>query len=289
MFRVLTQYYNPNSSGSFDLSEARKAGWEELTGVLKLKVYWFSFTFIGLLISLSGSFDTDFIEPVGKRTAFVVTFLLVSGFACAVLTSINRAITGLSSLKQLDVVVKIAFLWVVIITIPARIMINYLGDVPLTTTHIIRSGVHGASIALLITIIMYLHGRRKRAVRRKLARNDAAIVEAEQQKEVPVKPELNVRLPYYIESEDHYLKMVYLGKVEFIRANLGEVAASFAARGLRCHKSYWVSRSAIERRRRQGRQLLLVLKDGTEIPVGRSFEKKVRALLDVGSELQLTN
>lgn len=280
MFKVLRQYYRQDNDDFTDIHEARKAGWEEFKGVLKLKAYWFSFAILGLLISLTGSFDTSLIEHLGTRTAFVLGFLLVSGVAGAVLSSIYRMITGQSSLRRFDVTIKVGFLWVAIATIPARFMINYLGDVPLTMTHFFRSLVHGSSMALLVTVIMYVMWRRKNAAKRKAALNAAAAAESETRKMTNSIPAFERRLPYYIESEDHYLKMVYLGKVEFIRANLSEVAAEFASRGMRCHKSYWVSRSAIERRRRQGRQLLLVLKDGTEIPVGRSFEKQVRASLD---------
>lgn len=273
-------YYNSSARVSFDASEAMKLGWEEFKGILNLKAYWFSFITIGLVISFTGSFDTYYIYPLENRIAFVIPFLLISGLCCAVLASIHRALTGISCLKRFDVVVKIAFLWVLIATIPARFIINYLGDVPLTATQIIRSVVHGSSIALLITIIMYVIAQRKRAAKRKQDAIDAETPPIESPKGTDAVPDSHVRLPYYIESEDHYLKMVYLGKVEYIRANLGEVAAGFACRGLRCHKSYWVARTAIERRRREGRQLLLVLKDGTEIPVGRSFEKGVRTLLD---------
>ena len=210
----------------------------------------------------------------------MVSFLLVSGLGCAVLASIYRMITGLSTFKNFDIVAKVGILWVIVATFPARFLINYLGEVPMTANQVMQTGVHGASIALSVTVIMYILARRKSAARRELKRLQAAqAVSTGPETDDPVKA-FDGKMPYYIESEDHYLKMVYLGKVEFIRANLSEVAAGFATRGMRCHKSYWVSRSAIEKRRRHGRQLLLVLKDGTEIPVGRSFEKRVRASLD---------
>lgn len=287
MFNVLRQSDSSNTSVTIDASGMKSAAWDEFNGILNLKAYWFSFVFIGVVISATGSFDTHFIEPVSKRMAFMVAFLLTSGLACAVIATIYRVITGLSSLKQFDVVAKVGFVWVAIATIPTRFMINYMGDVPITATQIVRSIVHGSSIALLVIVIMYFIAERKRAANRKRTSTKTTVVETERPKGPNLAPNVHVRLPYYIESEDHYLKMVYLGKVEFIRANLCEVAAGFAARGLRCHKSYWVSRSAIERRRRDGRQLLLVLKDGTEIPVGRSFEKEVRALLDARSNPQL--
>lgn len=280
MFQLLSRYYKTTLNGNFDAEEAKKAGWDEFAGILNLKTYWLSYVLIALLISFTGSYDTSYIESVSVRTTFTVSFLLVSGLGCAVLASIYRMITGRSSFKNFDIVVKCGILWVLIAAFPARFMISYLGDVPLTAAQVMQTGVHGFSIALSVTVIMYIWARRKSAARQKLKETQAAEAKFESiQTSDPIQA-FEGQMPYYIESEDHYLKMVYLGNVEFIRANLCEVAAGFAARGMRCHKSYWVSRSAIERRRRQGRQLLLVLKDGTEIPVGRSFEKRVRASLD---------
>ena len=285
MFKVLSQTNIHLNDGSVKYIELIKEGWDEFAGILKLKVYWPSIVFIGLLISFTGSFDTDSIASLETRTVFVVSFLLGSGIGCALLAGIYRAFTGISSLRRFDIVVKISVLWVLVATIPARIMISYLSNEPLTAMQFFRSAIHASSITFLVIIIMYIFGQRRYVAKRKQARAEAAAGRNEKQITPEPTPAFEGRLPYYIESEDHYLKMVYLGNVEFIRANLNEVAAGFSSRGMRCHKSYWVSLSAIEKRRRQGRQLLLVLKDGTEIPVGRSFEKKVRASLDAGMAL----
>lgn len=292
--------------------EALRAGWEEFAGVVRLKVYWASFIAIGLIIAWTGSFDSMYIEAIPLRFGAIIGFLLFSGFTCAAIAGLCRAIAGVSSLRKFETVIKIAAFWVLIATVPARLMINYLGDMPITTVSIMRSAIHGSSIAFLVIVVMYLFGQRKYLAKRKLAREVelareeqvlheeklASEVEAvenpvekgntEEKKEIrtekkqteEIAPRRLIPSPFYIVSEDHYLKIVYLGREEFIRANLTEVASRLGQKGFRCHKSYWVSRSAIDKRRRQGRRLLLILKDGTEIPVGRSFEKSVRSFFE---------
>jgi hypothetical protein len=79
----------------------------------------------------------------------------------------------------------------------------------------------------------------------------------------------------FIEAEDHYVKLVYGDRVEHKRARFGEVIAGFSQLGLQVHKSFWVRRASVKGTRRQGRRLMHILEDGTEIPVGRSNERKV--------------
>lgn len=80
---------------------------------------------------------------------------------------------------------------------------------------------------------------------------------------------------HYVEAEDHYVKFVYRDRVEHKRARFTDVIASLGAAGLRVHKSFWVNSAVVTGTRRAGRRLVLVLHDGTEIPVGRSNERMV--------------
>ena len=80
---------------------------------------------------------------------------------------------------------------------------------------------------------------------------------------------------HYVEAEDHYVKLVFSDRVEHKRARFSDVIDSLGDVGLRVHKSFWVNRRFVTGTRRSGRRLVLVLKDGVEIPVGRSNERKV--------------
>ncbi|MEL6437508.1 MAG: LytTR family DNA-binding domain-containing protein, partial [Pseudomonadota bacterium] len=131
-----------------------------------------------------------------------------------------------------------------------------------------RTIVHASFVVLVMLMFMYvLHFRHLSA-----KADDFASAEA-----VDTPPST----PSYMESEDHYLKCVNDGGVEVVRASLTEFAGKFGNLGFRCHKSFWVAQHAVDHKRRDGRRLLLVLKDGTEIPVGRSYEKSVLSRLSV--------
>lgn len=86
---------------------------------------------------------------------------------------------------------------------------------------------------------------------------------------------------HYVEAEDHYVKLVFKDRVEHKRARFGDVINGLGDSGLRVHKSFWVNRSIVARARRAGRRMVLVLTDGTEIPVGRSNERAVIDALPV--------
>lgn len=90
---------------------------------------------------------------------------------------------------------------------------------------------------------------------------------------------------HYVEAEDHYVKLVFSDRVEHKRARFSDVIEDLGETGMRVHKSFWVNRAQVTGTRRAGRRLVLVLRDGVEIPVGRSIERKVVDALSPSSEM----
>lgn len=84
-----------------------------------------------------------------------------------------------------------------------------------------------------------------------------------------------VAAPLYMEAEDHYVKLVWENSVEIRRMSLADAMRAWEGKGVQIHRSYWVSFPAIEGRLRKGRNLAIRLRNGAELPVGRSFEKKM--------------
>jgi DNA-binding LytR/AlgR family response regulator len=80
---------------------------------------------------------------------------------------------------------------------------------------------------------------------------------------------------HYVEAEDHYVKFVLRDRVEHRRARFSDVIGRLGDTGLQVHKSFWVNKSAVAGTRRTGRRMVLVLQDGTQIPVGRANERMV--------------
>ena len=77
--------------------------------------------------------------------------------------------------------------------------------------------------------------------------------------------------------EDHYLRVHTSEGSDVILCRMEDAARELAgAQGLRVHRSYWVARAAIREVRRRGKQPLLVLENGLEVPVGRTYAPRVR-------------
>ena len=241
---------------------------EEFKNLLKTKAYWFSFLLVFTVGPLLGAFDSDRISAMEVRLFFGYCICIVSIFACAALAGVFRALSGNSALEKMDVVAKIAVIWVLIATLPIRIAFTAVLDVPLTFGELANGIINGLSNAFFVSLVWGL------------TQFGEVFLYGKQGPRVFANPRQHV--PDYIESEDHYLKMVSRNDVKIMRANLGNAAENLGEAGFRCHKSYWVSHGAIKDRRRLGRQLFLVLNDGTEIPVGRSFEKQVRSIMGSG-------
>ena len=81
----------------------------------------------------------------------------------------------------------------------------------------------------------------------------------------------------YMRMEDHYLRVftdegdgMTLHRMSDATRDLAETD------GMQVHKSWWVSEAAIDEIRQENRKRIIRTKDGTEIPVGRSFEGDLR-------------
>lgn len=81
----------------------------------------------------------------------------------------------------------------------------------------------------------------------------------------------------YMQMEDHYLRVftdegdgLALHRMRDAKRDLCQTD------GLQVHKSWWVSAAAVAGIRQENRKRIIQMRDGTEIPVGRSFEKDLR-------------
>ncbi len=250
-----------------DIETTKARAYEEFKDVIRHKAYWFTFVFCGSMVALTGAFDSGLIEPLVLRLLYFNCLMLVSAVVAAMIASIAAVLVGQSVNLRIDLGAVVAFILIVIMIIPHRTAFAYLSGTELTFSVLAKSfvqatlfGFGGLAICYALKYVGDLLEGRKRA-----------------NKFAPVRPTpaKDANMPIYSQSEGHYLKIVRESGVDVIRARLSEIEDRYGVHGLRCHKSYWVSRSAIDKRRREGRQMILVLKDGTDIPVGRSYEKRV--------------
>jgi DNA-binding LytR/AlgR family response regulator len=82
---------------------------------------------------------------------------------------------------------------------------------------------------------------------------------------------------YAVEADDHYLKVRTSKGAELILMRLSDALVELeGVEGVQTHRSWWVAKAGVaDIRRRDGRSVLL-LKDGTEAPVSRTYAKAVR-------------
>ncbi|MFD2367049.1 LytTR family DNA-binding domain-containing protein [Pseudoduganella sp. GCM10020061] len=117
---------------------------------------------------------------------------------------------------------------------------------------------------------------------------------AEAQPEMPVQPEappagirpqpFMARIPSHLGkellalgAEDHYLRVITPAGSDLILMRLGDALKELdESTGLQVHRSWWVAHDAVRTIRRDGAKLTLVLSDGLEVPVSRTYSAAVR-------------
>ena len=81
----------------------------------------------------------------------------------------------------------------------------------------------------------------------------------------------------YMRMEDHYLRVITDEGDGMTLHRMSDATRDLAETdGMQVHKSWWVSAAAIDEIRQENRKRIIRTKDGTEIPVGRSFESDLR-------------
>jgi hypothetical protein len=102
----------------------------------------------------------------------------------------------------------------------------------------------------------------------------------------PEPPRFLERLParlrgaelWAVESEDHYLRLHTSQGQDLILLRLADAVAELdGIEGMQVHRSWWVARAAIAEARRGDGRATLTLKDGSEVPVSRTYAKALRA------------
>lgn len=82
-----------------------------------------------------------------------------------------------------------------------------------------------------------------------------------------------------VEAEDHYLRLHTSKGQDLILLRLADAVDELTGiEGAQVHRSWWVARDAIADARRGDGRATLVLKDGSEVPVSRTYAKVIRDL-----------
>ena len=80
-----------------------------------------------------------------------------------------------------------------------------------------------------------------------------------------------------VEAEDHYLRLHTSKGQDLILLRLADAVAELdGIEGAQVHRSWWVARDAITDARRGDGRAVLTLKDGSEVPVSRTYARLLR-------------
>ncbi len=76
-----------------------------------------------------------------------------------------------------------------------------------------------------------------------------------------------------LSSEDHYLRVYTNLGEELILMRLADAVRELdGAPGVQVHRSWWVAKAGVSDARRDNGKLVLVLKNGTDVPVSRTYQ-----------------
>lgn len=82
-----------------------------------------------------------------------------------------------------------------------------------------------------------------------------------------------------LQMHDHYLAVHTTAGQQLVLCRMDDAARELHGLGQRVHRSWWVAYAAIAAVRRHNGRLRLILHDGREVPVGRTYQQQVRTEL----------
>lgn len=80
-----------------------------------------------------------------------------------------------------------------------------------------------------------------------------------------------------LEMHDHYLAVHSTIEKQLILCRMGDAARELEDLGLRVHRSWWVANAAVVKTVRHGQRQFLILTDGRQVPVGKTYRDKLRS------------
>ncbi|MBX5189879.1 response regulator transcription factor [Rhizobium sp. NZLR3b] len=243
----------------------------ELQVFLHSRRFWGTFAAIVLLFAVTGPYGTMESMAFGERLAY---WLALHALAWAI--AILCAITAERLLREM---VASMFARMMAGSLTAALPIGFaigLVDYAFTgETTTLESGLHRALFAIplcaLFCLLTYMAMSQKiaDAAEPQETSADASILDR-------LKPENRGSL-LRLSVQDHYTEVVTSRGRELVLLRFADALKETAATpGLRVHRSHWVADAHVESLKRDNGRLLILTRDGTEIPVSRSYAEDVR-------------
>lgn len=243
----------------------------ELQVFLHSRRFWGTFAAIVLLFAVTGPYGTMENMAFGERLAYWLT-LHALAWAIAILCAVTAERLLRGTIASMFARMMAGSL---IAALPIGFAVGLVDHVFIGEATTLESGLQRALFAMplcaLFCLLTYM------AMSQKIAEAAAA------QETSPatsildrLKPENRGAL-LRLSVQDHYTEVVTSRGRELVLLRFADALKETAATpGLRVHRSHWVADAHVESLKRDNGRLLILTRDGTEIPVSRSYAEDVR-------------
>lgn len=222
----------------------------------------------GLFLTFSGAFGTDE-APLGLRLSYWMGLMLLGylwgAFVSRYFFNSGRRRTGNIWLDAIVASLVMSGPFTLAVWAASRAIFN--SNAPLSALPILFGPVLLVSLAL--TAINMLIETRSAAT------GPDAPTPVKFLERLPLK--LRGAEVWAVEAEDHYLRLHTSRGQDLILMRLADAVSELdGIEGTQVHRSWWVARDAIADARRGDGRAVLTLKDGSEVPVSRTYAGVLR-------------
>ena len=220
----------------------------------------------GVFLAISGAFGTGD-TPLGRRFLYWLLLMalgyLWGAFVARFFFAADRRRTGNLWLDAFVASIVMSGPFTIVVWIASSTLFD--ANIPLAGAPILFGSVWMVSLAMYVINMLIERPRLTHAL--------------------PLPPKFLERLPlklrgaevWAVEAEDHYLRLHTSKGQDLILLRLADAVTELEGiEGAQVHRSWWVARDAIADARRGDGRATLTLKDGSEVPVSRTYAGLLR-------------
>ncbi len=252
----------------------------ELTSIVRRPRLWIVFAIVCAIFALTGPFGTFEVLKFPARLGYwVIIQILTWGIALSVI-SLCGALRQRPAFSDMATVLVGAL----IAAGPIGVVVELVGANvfarPLTLAGTVWQVALAAPISVLLGLLatLFLQEAEPEQVVSPSASASAAKPGEKLLRRLPAEKRGTL---HYLSMQDHYVEVVTSKGSALILLRFQEALDELEGyEGLQIHRSHWAALDAVEEIQREAGKLLLKMRDGTTLPVSRSFAKPVRQALE---------
>ena len=244
----------------------------EMRSLFSDKRLWMAFGVIVALFVFTGPFGTidrlEFAERLGfwLTVHFVTWSIALTGIALVMVWNDDNSHIGIWQ-TVIGCCLATPFIGFAVSLIRTLFLTE-----PITITSVFWQMVQALPVAIIIGIVAYFFFQPVQSPTIGSERRDS-----DGRLMLRLPPEKRGQL-LYMSMQDHYVEIVTSKGRELVLLRLADaINEAGSTTGIQVHRSHWAAFSAISSIRRSAGKSGVVMSDGTELPVSRTFAKALRA------------